>query len=154
MKRIFLLIMAIIIVFNVSSCNRSVIKEDDSIDFEESMSKLEAYIAEQYSLENFDIKRIFLAPMNGPGLCNASAIPYSIVIEGSYGDNEKWRDSFYIQTRDDCDILVQNSTNFIIYNKELDEDFYKSFGGGEKLVTDTPGWVIEGIYKTIIEAQN
>ena len=153
MKKTFLLIMVVLIVFNISACNRSVIKQDDPISFDEAMSKLEAYISEEYSLENFDIKRIYLSALYGSGLCSARSIPYGITIEGTYGDNEKWRNHFDILTKDDSDILVQNSTMDIIYNKESDEDFYKSFYGVDTIVTDTPGWVIEGIYKTIIEVQ-
>ena len=143
MKRIFLLIMVVLILFNVSACNRSVIKQDDSIGLDESISKLEAYISETYSLENFNLIRIHLNPLSG----FIMKIPYDLRIEGYYGDNEKWGKSFDIKTKDDFDLLQTISQGVLIYNKEPIENIY----GGDTIITDTPGWVIEGIYKTVLE---
>ena len=143
MKRIFLLIMVVLILFNVSACNRSVIKQDDSIGLDESISKLESYISETYSLENFDLIRIHLDPLYG----FIVKIPYDLRIEGYYGDNEKWGKSFDIKSKDDCDLLQTISQGLLIYNKEPTEKFYN----GDAIITDTPGWVIEGIYKTVLE---
>ena len=144
MKKTFLLIMVVLIVFNVSACNRSVIRPDDSISLDEAMTKLEAYIAEQYSLEKFDLIRIHLDPLVG----FIVEIPYDLRIEGYYGDNEKWGKSFDIKTKDDFDLLQTISQGVLIYNKEPIENIY----GGDAIITDTPGWVIEGIYKTISES--
>ena len=143
MKRIFLLIMVVLILFNVSACNRSVIKQDDSIGLDESISKLESYISETYSLENFDLIRIHLDPLYG----FVVKIPYDVRIEGYYGDNEQWGECFDIKTKDDCDLLQTISQGLLIYNKEPTEKFYN----GDVIITDTPGWVIEGIYKTVLE---
>ena len=144
MKKTFLLIMVVLIVFNISACNRSVIKRDDSISLDESISKLESYISETYSLEDFDLIRIYLMPLDGYSL----KIYYSLYIEGYYGDNEKWGKSFDIKTKDDCDLLQTISQNKRIYNEELLENIY----GADVIITDTPGWVIEGIYKTISDS--
>ena len=136
--------MVVLIVFNISACNRSVIKRDDSISLDESISKLESYISETYSLEDFDLIRIYLMPLDGYSL----KIYYSLYIEGYYGDNEKWGKSFDIKTKDDCDLLQNISQNKRIYNEELLENIY----GADAIITDTPGWVIEGIYKTISDS--
>ena len=143
MKKTFLLIMVVLILFNVSACNRSVITQDDSISFDEAMSKLEAYISETYSLENFNLIRIHLDPLVG----FIMKIPYDLRIEGYYGDNEKWGKSFDIKTKDDYELLQTVSQGLLIYNKEPTE----KFPNGDAIITDTPGWVIEGVYKTILE---
>ena len=141
--------MVVLILFNAGACSRSVIIQDDSISFDESMAELESFIAEHYSLQGFDVNRIYLDALFGPGLgsmfgCNTS-IPYCIIIEGRYGENETWQKSFNLKTKDDSDILVINSNREIIYNEELDESFY----GGKNVVIDTPGWVIKGVYNTV-----
>lgn len=148
MKRyIVISVLIILCVINLTSCNSSEIVIDDSYKLEESIDKLELAITEEYNLDEFKLCRIFVFPKKGRLMLK----PCVVSVYGIYTSGDEtmiWHKSYDI-TKDNAKTLTSASDEitYLLYNnvEKLDGTVNET----SPIKTDTPGWVIEGVYNII-----
>ena len=140
MKKLIVLLLALLYCFSIVSCNEDKIDPDSEVDsLEEEIEILEAAIGQKYGLEDFEIQCIRISVLD------KRRKPFRLTVEGTYeGDGERdfWEKRYTISPKD-FNTLYSVNDDMLIYNVEEYDDQVE--------ITFVPAWVIEGVYNIIIK---
>ena len=140
MKKLIVLLLALLCCFSIVSCNEDKIDPDSEVDsLEEEIEILEAAIGQKYGLEDFEIQRIRISVLD------KRRKPFRLTVEGTYecdGERDFWEKRYTISPKD-FNTLYSVNDDMLIYNVEEYDDQVE--------ITFVPAWVIEGVYNIIIK---
>ena len=140
MKKLIVLLLALLCCFSIVSCNEDKIDPDSEVDsLEKEIELLEEAIGQKYGLDDFEIQRIRIS------ILDKRRKPFRLTVEGTYeGDGERdfWEKRYTI-TPKDFNTLYSVNDDMLIYNVEEYDDQLE--------ITFIPAWVIEGVYNIIIK---
>ena len=140
MKKLIVLLLALLCCFSIVSCSEDKIDPDSEVgSLAEEIETLEKAAGQKYGLEDFEIQRIRISVLD------KKRKPFRLTVEGTYeGDGERdfWEKRYTI-TPKDFNTLYHVNDDMIVYNVEKD--------GDDEIVSDIPAWVIEGIYNIVVK---
>ena len=151
-------IVALLLCISLVSCNEPKLVESDEYELEASIAKLEDAISNSNRISGFDLVRVTVNVPDG------DVAPKTIQITGVYLDGDTlslWERSYKLAEEDYQTLLALDSTlakHGIIYNEDesadilhFETDDHDHSHGEVSIKTDTPGWVMEGIYKIVTD---